>query len=90
MPRHHQDHPVLGERLVDSLDGLFPVHEERDDHVREDNDVRQRQNRQRLGDGNLLVFLCFFWFVSQYFHGFREVTSDENHPVCTFGASTPP
>ena len=44
--RNEHDHPVFGECLIDSLRRPFAIYKQRHDHVREHDDVRQRQNRE--------------------------------------------
>ena len=43
--RRQQDERVRAHHFLERLDGLFAAHEQRHDHVREDDDVAQRQHR---------------------------------------------
>ncbi len=59
--RREQDHPVVGQRLLDGGDRPVAAHKERHDHVREDDDVPERQNREVVRD--LDRALAGGWFV---------------------------
>ena len=63
---NEHDHSVLGERLFDGSDRTLALNEQRHDHVREDDDVSQRQDRQRVGQLHLLVRLLYLNFLGFY------------------------
>ena len=53
--RHQQDHPVLGERLVDRADRALPAERKRNDDERIEDGVLERQDRKDVGQSDGLV-----------------------------------
>jgi len=53
--RGQQDHAILGQSLIDGLNRDLPRHRQRCDDERIDDHVPQRQDRQLVGDPDLLL-----------------------------------
>ena len=56
--RHQHDDAALGERAVDRQDALVAPHRQRQDDVREDDRVLERQHGQDVGDLDRLVLVA--------------------------------
>ena len=63
------DDPLLGERRVDGVDRPLPRDGERQDDVRKDDDVLQRQDRKNVGDRKVGVALGDPRFFFELDHG---------------------
>ena len=66
------DDPLLRERGVDGVDRLLPRDRQREDDVRKDDDVFQRQDRQDIGDRKVGVPIEPGFFFVYLDHGYAS------------------